>query len=145
MADETLTERLSKASHSRYVWTPVSNRSPLFSLLGTKSSVPQYFCIALLFTRQAGVAEWGMYLSLALIINTQAPPASNGENVLQHAKWAFAQFITKQVRQKIVRKALKLGAIFCKYKVCLCGYWWRMLKQINFSQGSPPYPRDSLA
>lgn len=112
----------------------MSNQSPLFSLLGTNSFVPQDFCTALSGTSQAGAAEWGTYLSFALRINMQAPPASNGENVLQHAKWAFAQFITKQVREKTVRKALKLGTMFCEYKVCSSSYWPRTLKQAKFPQ-----------
>lgn len=113
----------------------MSNRSSLFSLLGTNSSGPQGFCIALLFISQAGVAEWGMYLSLALRINMQAPPASDGENVHQHAKCAFAQFITKQARQIIVRKAQKLGAMFWDHKVCSSGSCPRTLKQMTFPRG----------
>lgn len=128
MANERLTERLSEASRSHGVWTPVSNRSPLFSLFSTNSSLSQDYCIALLFTSQAGVAEWGLYPSLNLIINTKAPPASSGDNVLQHAKWAFAQVITKHVRHKILKKSLKLRVTYCK-QVCSSGYWPRTLKQ----------------
>lgn len=102
-------------------------QKPLFSLLGTNPSVPQDFCIALISPRQAELPAWCMCLSLALIINMQAPPDSKGENILQNAKWACAQFITKQVRQKIVGKAQKLGAMFYKYSSLI----WFLSKDIK--------------
>lgn len=85
----------------------------LCSLVGSNSSVPEHCCIALVFTSQAGVAEWDTLLITHQLLLSQMQTILF---VLQHAKLAFVQSITKQVRQKIARKALKLEQCFVTTK-----------------------------
>lgn len=90
-----------------------SRSQALCSLVGTNSSVPEHCCIALVFSSQAGVAEWDTLLIILQLLLSQMQTIFF---FLQHAKLAFVQSITKQVRQKIARKSLKLEQCFVTTK-----------------------------
>lgn len=112
----------------------------LCSLVGSDSSVPEHCCIALVFSSQAGVAEWGTLLITHQLLLSQMQTILF---VLQHAKLAFVQSITKQVRQKIAGKALKLEQCFVTTKFTHLA----MPKdtKANEPQGSPLFWGESCA
>lgn len=66
-----------------------------------------------IWVRKKDIFMRGVHLFPALIITAQTPPASRGEDE----------------RQKTVRNALRLGGMFCRYKVCSSDYWPKTFKK----------------